>query len=73
MELKEPLMESVRKLSQEEFDVLMEIPKYFREPEKVVYERSGWKNFMTSTFFWVSAPLFTVELLCLLIRLFNVY
>ena len=33
MNLTEPLMNSLRKLSQEDFNILTEIPKYFRQPD----------------------------------------
>ena len=60
MNFNEPLMESLRKLNQEEFNILTEVPKYFKEPDPIKYENDKYKNFMTSTFYWISAPLFTL-------------
>ena len=37
MDFKEPLMDNLRKINQDEFNVLIDIPKFFKEPGPIIY------------------------------------
>lgn len=45
MDFKKPLLEELKKLTVEELNLLTEIPKFFKEPEKIRFVEGTFNNF----------------------------